>query len=249
MPQQPPVGNRMYRDVADRLIADISSGIHRTGERLPGERDLALRYGVSRGTVREAVIVLEVLGYVEVRMGSGAHVLCVDDDRGLQQPAMTAFEVAEALLMIEGEAAALAAHAVEASELSEMAALIHRLGRRGMRRARAEALHRDFHLAVAKASRNQAIQEMVERLWEWREASRSGPKVAERMQSVQPLISEMEAVLNALMAREPETARSAMRAHLSGVLDWIVLKAEEAAVTEARRTTAERRARYLAASA
>lgn len=246
MPEQTQSAGRMYRELADRLIADISSGVHCVGKRLPGERDLALQYGVSRGTVREAVIVLEMLGIVEVKVGSGAHILRADDGRDAPHPVLSAFEVAEALLLIEGEAAALAALQAEPSDLLEMGKLIQRLDRKGLRRKEAEILHRDFHLAIAKATRNHALQDMVERLWELRGNFHDVPRGPQRMQSAGPLIEECEAVLDALRAADPVAARSAMRAHLSAVLDGLVFRAEEAAVAEARRAAASRRARYAA---
>ena len=69
--------DRLYQDLARKLIAELASGKFPVGSRLPAERELAQQYAVSRPTVREAVIALEVQGLVEVRIGSGAYVIAL----------------------------------------------------------------------------------------------------------------------------------------------------------------------------
>src|SRR5947207_12906638 len=66
---------RLYRQIADQIRGLIKSGEFPTGSRLPPERDLARQLGVSRPSVREALIALEVEGMVEVRICSGFYVL------------------------------------------------------------------------------------------------------------------------------------------------------------------------------
>jgi GntR family transcriptional repressor for pyruvate dehydrogenase complex len=65
---------RLYQDLARRLMDELVSGRYDVGDRLPAERELSAQFNVSRPTVREAVIALEVQGLVEVRVGSGAYV-------------------------------------------------------------------------------------------------------------------------------------------------------------------------------
>src|SRR5438045_9272250 len=74
MPLQTSAPRRLYRQIADQLRALIERGEFAVGTRLPPERDLAVQLGVSRPSVREALIALEVEGLVEVRMGSGIYV-------------------------------------------------------------------------------------------------------------------------------------------------------------------------------
>src|SRR5512132_3751185 len=75
MPLQAVDSRRLYRQIADQIAALIDRGEYGAGERLPPERDLAKQLGVSRPSVREALIALEVEGYVEVRVGSGVYVV------------------------------------------------------------------------------------------------------------------------------------------------------------------------------
>ncbi|RFQ16905.1 FadR family transcriptional regulator, partial [Pseudomonas sp. ATCC 13867] len=71
MPLQVVDNKRLYRQIADQLRALIESGEFPPGSRLPAERDLAKQLGVSRASVREALIALEVIGLVDVRVGNG----------------------------------------------------------------------------------------------------------------------------------------------------------------------------------
>src|SRR5258706_8980856 len=75
MPPQAVDTRRLYRQIADQIAAWIEKGEYAAGERLPPERHPAKQLGVSRPSVREALIALEVEGYVEVRVGSRVYVL------------------------------------------------------------------------------------------------------------------------------------------------------------------------------
>ena len=74
MPLQTLEPRRLYRQIADQLRDLIAKGEFAIGDRLPAERDLSRALGVSRPSVREALIALEVEGWVEVRTGSGVYV-------------------------------------------------------------------------------------------------------------------------------------------------------------------------------
>src|SRR3954462_13932785 len=74
MPFQAVVSQRLYQQVAQQISDLIRSGELPSGERLPAERDLAKRLGVSRPTIREAMVALEIAKFVEIRTGSGVYV-------------------------------------------------------------------------------------------------------------------------------------------------------------------------------
>src|SRR5258706_9865686 len=110
MPIQAVDDRRLYRHIADQLTRLITSGEFRRGERLPSERDLAVQLGVSRPSVREALIALEIQGLVEVRVGAGIFV--ARSERPATVPineGQGPFELLRARWLIEGEIAALAA--------------------------------------------------------------------------------------------------------------------------------------------
>ncbi|WP_206244361.1 FadR/GntR family transcriptional regulator [Novosphingobium terrae] len=239
--------DRLYQDLARKLIAELADGHFAIGDRLPAERELAQTYNVSRPTVREAVIALEVQGLVEVRVGSGAYVRRLpgqDDAPGFN---ITAFELTEARLLFEGEAAALAATQITAEELAELEELVKAIDLENTIPGGSEKADRAFHLAIARATRNAAILEAVERLWTLRATSPESALLHEkaRVANIKPVVDEHTAVLLALRARDPVAARTAMHSHLTAVLESLLFATEEKAIQEARRAAQARRARYV----
>ena len=111
-----------------------------------------------------------------------------------------------------------------------------------------EKADRAFHLAIARATRNSAIFEAIERLWDLRNTSPEAALLHEkaRTANVKPVLEEHTAVLRALEARDPAAARDAMRAHLAAVLDSLLFATEDKAVERARDATRAKRARYRA---
>src|SRR5215469_14105709 len=100
--------SRLYEQVARDIAAKIEDGRHAIGERLPSERHLAQSYSVSRPTIREAILALEIDGLVEVRVGSGVYVSArVPSGGQAGRTDMGPFELLEARRAIEGEACAL----------------------------------------------------------------------------------------------------------------------------------------------
>ena len=115
---------RLYQKLARRLFEDLATGRYAIGDRLPAERELSVMHGVSRPAVREAMIALEVQGLIEVRIGSGAYVRALPGDQDRPGFTVTAFELMEARLLVEGEAAALAAVNIRDDELEELDRLV-----------------------------------------------------------------------------------------------------------------------------
>lgn len=242
--------DRLYQDLARRLLAELASGAYEVGARLPAERELALQYNVSRPTVREAVIALEVQGLVEVRVGSGAYVRRLPGKEDTPGFNISAFELTEARLLIEGEAAALAATQITDEEIAALEGLVVAIAHENTNPQGTEGADREFHLAIARATRNTAIVNTIEQLWDLR---RTSPEAAllhakARTANIKPVVDEHTAVLDALRGRDPVAARAAMRGHLSAVLDGLLFATEEKALEDARRATEAKRARYARAT-
>ncbi len=123
-------GNRLYQKMAVRLMRDLAQKGYKPGDRIPAERDLTRIYDVSRSTVREAIIALEVQCMVEVRVGSGAYLFSLQNDGRQSHFNVSAFELTEARLLLEGEIAALAATTITAAVLARLEELLfgHRKG-------------------------------------------------------------------------------------------------------------------------
>lgn len=240
---------RLYQRLARLLLDDMTAGRYKVGDRLPAERELSLEHNVSRPAVREALIALEVQGFVEVRVGSGAFVRRLPgdlDDR--PEFAITAFELTEARIVFEGESAALAALHITGDELAALAELVSQM--RSESFDGAEHADREFHFLIARATRNHAIQRTIEDFWRVRATSPECTLLHNkaRKADVRPVVDEHEAILAALRERDPAAARLAMRAHLTAVMDHLLFTTEERAVEEARKAVASTRARYRTAT-
>ncbi|WP_395397518.1 FadR/GntR family transcriptional regulator [Novosphingobium sp. BL-8A] len=242
--------DRLYQDLAQKLLGEIAAGVWPVGSRLPAERDLAQTYAVSRPTVREAIIALEVQGLVEVRIGAGTYVMSLPGEAQVAHFNISAFELTEARLLFEGEAAALAATQITEEELDEIERLIGEIAKENLEVAGTVKADEAFHLAIARATRNKAVVEAVERLWDLRYNSPEAALLHEkaRTANVKPVVDEHTAVLKALRARDPAAARSAMRAHLGSVLESLLFATEERAVAAAREAVEAKRARYRRAT-
>lgn len=241
---QPP---RLYMKVARKLMEELRSGRYAPGQRMPAERDLALATGVSRPVVREALLALEVLGYVEVRIGSGAYVVRLPDTQADKARTISPVDLVHARLLIEGEAAALAAINITDEEVAKLEQAV-------------EAMHRDgddfdawqdaltsFHMTLAVATRNAAMERSLQDLWDMRSRSSECRRLLERARerNYRPSVEQHEAILAALRARDPAKARAAIRMHLEGSIDHVLVAVEEMAVADARARVADMRSRIL----
>lgn len=212
---------RLYRQIAEQLRALIAQGEFAVGARLPAERDLSRQLGVSRPSVREALIALEVEGWVEVRTGSGVYVL----DRAAAAPAPAVelaspewgpLELIRARRVVEGETAAIAALQRKARDVDAMTRAIETMGELADRGVMPLEGDRAFHLAVVQACANAVLTETVIGFWD----SRKGPIFTrlggyfETEQSWRLAIAEHEAVRDAIAARDAQAARAAMHAHM-----------------------------------
>ncbi len=242
---------RLYQEMARSLLDALTSGRYAVGDRLPAERELATEYGVSRPTVREAIIALEVQGLVEVRIGSGAYVVRLPGRGDVPGFNISAFELSEARLLFEGEAAALAATQITDEEVQQIKALVAEIARENQDPQGSVEADRAFHLAIARATRNQAVFDVVEQLWTLRDTSPEASLLHEkaRTANIKPVVDEHRAIVEALAARDPLAARTAMRDHLSAVLDSLLFATEAKAVEEVRLAAQAKRQRYSRATA
>lgn len=239
---------RLYERVTEKIAAEILGGKYEIGDRLPSERLLAEQYGVSRPTVREAMIALEVDGLVEVCTGSGVYVRALKRRGGEAAPMdIGPFELLEARALIEGEVAALAAQHITDETLEQLEALVREMEEENARDVvMSEDADRRFHLAIAEATNNSAMVHVVSELWKARQNSLQTVNFLEKVRAtgIKPRIDEHAAILEALRSRDPNAARAAMRTHLRGVADMVFKATEAEAVERARAEAAEAFRRY-----
>lgn len=214
---------KLYQRIAAELAADIEKGAFATGSRMPAERDLAEKYKVSRPTIREALIALEIRGWVEARHGSGLYITNRDHGSSKEEALeldVGAFDVTEARVLFEGEAAALAAHAITDQQIEELDEALRVLSDPSIGRPEKVKADRQFHVIVAAATGNAAIRSVIEFLWNMRINSPLCVEIFERAEKrgVDPLADEHRAIADALRNRDAAAARIAMQTHLRGVV-------------------------------
>lgn len=219
MPLQTIEPRRLYRQIAEQLRGLIRSGEYPLGARLPPERDLALQLKVSRPSVREALIALEVEGLVEVRMGSGIYVIAPEPAPSAARVGaeLSPFEIIRARQLIECELAALAAASKKPAAivrgLRDALALMEADIARELMPIRGDRL---FHVRVAEASENSALLRVVTDLYDERNNplfERLG-RHFERVDTWRQAVAEHRMVVAAIAAKDPARARAAMHEHL-----------------------------------
>jgi len=241
------VKERRYQTITKELVALIESGEFPVGSRLPGERELAERFQVSRVTIREAAIALEALGYIAVKTGSGAYVQR-PRSAGASLPDVSAFELTAARSVIEAEAAALAAANLTEPGLAKLEALIEAMGSVGTGDSETgDALDKDFHLTIARLAGNPVIEHTVEQLWRMRNELPRVRRVYDGVcvSDAKARTEEHAMILDALRRRDPAAARHAMREHFRRLFEAMLEATEQSALEEVKRRIGEDRKRFL----
>lgn len=210
---------RLYRQVAEQLRMLIEAGELKAEERLPAERELAERLGVSRPTVREALIVLEVEGLIQIRMGSGVYVqrkryhkavLPADDSDG-------PFEILQARCLIESAIAEEAARVAKPDSITALDRILEDMAAALNKPHQALALDRAFHTAITDIIGNAALNHFTGLIYD-RRMSPYFEKLAsyfEGPHTWQQALEEHIVIRDAIAAGDPSRAREAMREHLT----------------------------------
>lgn len=208
--------DRLYVKVASQLSKLVSDGVIKPGDRLPSERVLAEKLSVSRPTIREAMIALELSGIVEIRTGSGIYVtekkpFIVTEDKGIGP-----FEILEIRSILESEACALAAKHITDNEIQQLKDTIVEMEEEEKRPDSSEKADWKFHNIIAKASQNSAISSVVNWLWELRNQSDLSSAFAARLreEGVHPSIQDHKDIVAALEKRDADAAKNAMNKHI-----------------------------------
>jgi DNA-binding FadR family transcriptional regulator len=220
VPLQAVESRRLYRQIAEQIAGLIAAGEFSRGARLPAERELAALLGVSRTSVREAIISLEIAGLVEVRVGTGIFVTAGPAAPGTEgDKGPGPFELLNARKLIEGEIAALAAANARAGDLAALRQAVARMTAHVDDFAIREETDRDFHLGIARATGNGSLELVVEGLWDQR------AELWGRMQRhyhtealAQQTIRDHASILAAVAAGDADAARTAMHRHLGRVV-------------------------------
>lgn len=214
-----PDPRRPYQQIADRIRTLIEDAAFTAGARLPPERELAQQLGVSRPSLREALIALEIDRRIEIRGGSGVYVCeppATSQGRATSALGESPAELMQARAALEGAVITLAAARVTPAGLQRLQDALQAM-RDDVQQGRPPVqADRRFHLAVAEMSGNLVLVDLVGALFDGRHSPLSSlmSDRAESPYSWGAALAEHEAIVRALESRDPLAAAAAMSGHL-----------------------------------
>ncbi len=214
-------------EAIEQIKSMIISGELAPGDRLPREADLALRLGVSRNSLREAVRALTLVHVLDVRQGDGTYVTSLQPTLLLDALSFivdfhrdaSVLEFLEVRRILEPAATAMAARLItpeQVAELRELAALPDASSSVDELVAHDAELHR----RIAAISGNTVLSSLLDnisapttRARVWRGLTQDG--------AIERTLEEHRAIIDALEARQPDVAAARALVHVSGVEDWL----------------------------
>jgi DNA-binding FadR family transcriptional regulator len=210
---------RLYRQIAEQIRSLINSGEFPVGSRLPSERDLADAMSVSRPSVREALIALEVEGLISINVGSGIYVTARSAPTGENTYTASSdgpFEVLFAREIVEASIASEAAALARPEHISVLDRVLERMESCRGENDKWIELDREFHVSIALVLDNSVLAELVEHLFNKR-ISRYFERLAsyfENESTWSRALAEHRKIRDAIAAKDPDAASKAMRRHL-----------------------------------
>mgnify|MGYP000100180508 FL=1 len=228
---------RLYQEVGLKLYEELRQGQYKAGDRLSPERDIAEQLGVSRTLLREALIMLELMEIVEVRKGSGIYLLKQPTsikssdkfEESLDNDDVGPFEMMQARQLLESHVAEFAATQATKKDIIKMRDALE------LEKQNIDILDNDhaadklFHLAIAEATQNSVLVDLVENLWERRENSPMWKQLHSHITDQayrKKWLVDHENILLAIQQRKPDGARMAMWRHLENVKNTLMLLSE-----------------------
>lgn len=213
----------LSEEISRQIMRLVSSGDLKPGQRLPSERELCTRFGVGRSSLREALRCLTIVGVLETRVGEGTF-LALNGDKFIGT--VLGWRVAteqknienlmNVRLALESETAANAAIHRTQETIDSLEAILGQMKASLNERLPFTAADAAFHLAIAKASENELVFDLLTLIRSQLEqgllrvgAWPGGPETA---------CTEHRRILDAIRDRDPESAKAAMHAHIGGAL-------------------------------
>ncbi|MDR7468385.1 MAG: FadR/GntR family transcriptional regulator [Armatimonadota bacterium] len=208
--------------MADRIRRLIVEGRLRAGDKLPPERELAERFGVSRTSVRDAIRVLELIGLLEPRQGEGTVVRELTPD-ALTQPLASILihnrallaELLEVRKMFEPPLAARAAVLARPEDVARLEEIYGRQETKVRAGEVAIAEDSEFHYAIATMARNRVALKVVDVLMDLLQESRQ--RSLQVPGRIQRSLAGHRRILDAIARRDPRAAERAMQQHLAEI--------------------------------
>lgn len=218
---------KISEEIVEQIQKLIAKGELKPGDRIPSERDLASMLGVSRPSVREAIMVLEAMGFLDSRQGGGTFVRTLTE-ASIADPLAKLVEqkdpqllraLVEVRMGLESWSTYLAAKRAEAHEIAEMRRLYEVMAEQATRGGWDPKVDADFHYAITAASHNSLQMHVLDSVHTLFHATIQVALMEFYRQQghVEKLLVQHREILEAIAAHEPELARQKMMVHLSMV--------------------------------
>ncbi|MCK3655057.1 GntR family transcriptional regulator [Pasteurellaceae bacterium Macca] len=217
--------SRSYKKIGALLREELSKGIYQLGERIPTEREIAERFGVSRTVIREALIMLELEGLVTVKKGSGVYVTNYPQNDNVSFSNNTTedigpFELLQARQLLESGIAEFAAIQASRNDLLVLRDILRR-EKETLEQGKDDYIEdEEFHLSLAKITQNEVLISLQTQLWDYRFHSDMWKGLHARISDFayrKQWLTDHEAIVNAIQRKDPALARKAMWQHLENV--------------------------------
>jgi GntR family uxuAB operon transcriptional repressor len=225
LPAPPTPPPRSFEIVARQIVAMVQTN-YSVGQRLPAERDMARMFSVSRPTIREAILSLQMAGMLKVKNNSGAYVVSHHETPEVQTfQGFGPFENLQARQLIEPQIAALAAQHATAIKLAALAESLAAMRRDHALGNEADVADHRFHILLAESTGNGVLVSICDSLWRgqieshiWQEIHNYMP-----MQDYRPIwLQDHEAIFRAVTERNAKHANTAMSRHLNNIRDALM---------------------------
>ena len=218
---------KISEEIVEQIKTLISRGELKPGDRVPSERELASMLGVSRPSVREAIMVLDAMGFLEARQGGGTFVRTLTD-KSIADPLAKLVEkkdpamlraLAEVRMGLESWSAYLAAQRAEESEIEEMRRLYAVMEKQAARGGWDSEVDAEFHYVITSASHNSLQMHVLDSIHSLFHTTIQVALMEFYRQEghVEKLLTQHREIMEAIADHDPERARQKMMIHLAMV--------------------------------
>ena len=218
---------KISEEIVDQIKQLIARGELKPGERIPSERELAILVGVSRPSVREALMVLEAMGFIESRQGGGTFVRTLTETT-LTDPLARLMEqkdprmlhaLAEVRMGLESWSAYLAAQRADEQEIEELRQIYRTMEEQAAEGGWDADVDARFHYAITAATHNTVQVHVLDTI---HSLFHTTIQVAltefyRKAGYIERLLAQHREIIDGIAARDPERARQKMLAHLTMV--------------------------------
>ncbi len=220
---------KISEEIVEQIKGLISNGDLKPGDRVPSERELASMLGVSRPSVREAIMVLSAMGFLEARQGGGTFVRALTET-SIMDPLAKLVEkkdpellrsLVEVRMGLESWSAFLAAQRADDDDLAELRRIYAVMEKQAARGGWDSTVDAEFHYAITAASHNSLQMHVLDSIHSIFHATIQVALMEFYQEEghIQKLLTHHREIMEAIAAHEPELARQKMMEHLALVED------------------------------